>query len=232
MIIALNGYAGSGKDTVAAIIQYLKCANRGALTLDDVLKEYSSHEWWLEDQSGWEIKKFAGKLKQIAALLLGVSEDKFEDQEYKHRVLGHEWWTHCDEGYTPMTVRDFLQKLGTDGLRTGLHTDTWVNALMADYKPKETWYVRKDTGNMERYVDDTLPNWVITDCRFPNEAKAVKDKGGLVIRIDRLGVGPVNGHVSETALDDYAFDYKICNGSDLEALAFTVQNILLKERLL
>ena len=232
MIIALNGYAGSGKDTVATIIQYFKCCNPGELSLKDILENPLPHQWWLEDQSKWEIKKFAGKLKQIATILTGIPEEKFEDQEFKHRILGHEWWDTCDEGHTPMTVREFLQKLGTDGLRTGLHTDTWVNALMADYKPRETWYVRKDLGVMEKYTESELPNWVITDCRFPNEAKAVKDKGGLVIRIDRLGNKPVNDHPSETALDDYAFDYKICNGSDLEALAFTVQGILIKEKLL
>ena len=100
-----------------------------------------------------------------------------------------------------------LQKLGTDAIRDGLHPDAWVNALMAEYR----WQ-----------------NWVITDCRFPNEAKAVKDNGGVVIRIERPGVGPVNSHPSETALDNWDFDHKIMNGSDLVALRFTTEVILNK----
>jgi hypothetical protein len=131
----------------------------------------------------------------------------FEDQTFKNTSLGRQWWTINEDGVVPMTVRDMLQKLGTDAIRDGLHPDAWVNALMADYR----WQ-----------------NWVITDCRFPNEAKAVRDNGGVVIRIERPGVGPVNSHPSETALDNWDFDYKIMNGSDLVALKFTTEVILNK----
>ena len=30
------------------------------------------------------------------------------------------------------------------------------------------------------------PNWIITDCRFPNEAKAIKDRDGISIRVNRI----------------------------------------------
>jgi penicillin V acylase-like amidase (Ntn superfamily) len=33
------------------------------------------------------------------------------------------------------------------------------------------------------------PNWIITDTRFPNELKTVKDKGGITIRVNRSPVG-------------------------------------------
>lgn len=65
-------------------------------------------------------------------------------------------------------------------------------------------------------------NWIITDVRFPNEAEAIKDRGGFIIRIDRPGVEPVNAHPSETALDNWDFDYRIANASDLVALKQTV----------
>ena len=188
MIIGISGYSGSGKDTIGAIIQYLNCDNVGNLTIEDVCKDYSSHEWWLQDQSGWEVMKFAGKLKDIASHLTGIDREKFEDQEFKKEVLGQEWWTTCDEGLQPMTVRDLLQKLGTECMRTGLHTNTWVNALFADYNPDEDGY---------------YPNYVITDTRFDNEAKAIKDKEGIIIRVERPGVSPINAHPSETGLDNW-----------------------------
>ena len=150
--------------------------------------------------------KFAGKLKDIASHLTGIPIEDFEDQEFKKTNLGPEWWTTCDEGHQPMTVRDFLQKLGTDALRNGLHTNVWVNALMADY--------------------DEDSNWVITDTRFPNEAQAIKDKGGIVIRVDRPGVKPINTHPSETGLDNWKFDYTIANVSDIFDLKQTVEQIL------
>lgn len=33
--------------------------------------------------------------------------------------------------------------------------------------------------------------------RFPNEADAIRDLGGLVVRVERPGVGPLSDHVSE-----------------------------------
>ena len=212
MIIGINGYSGSGKDTVGTIIQYLNCHNVEGHPIEKVATNYKEHEWWLEEQSGWEIRKFAGKLKDIAGHLTGIDIEDFEDQEFKKTNLGREWWTTCDEGYQPMTVRDFLQKLGTDALRNGLHDNVWVNALMADYTEES--------------------DWIITDTRFPNEAQAIKDKGGIIIRVDRPGIKPINNHPSETGLDNWNFDYKIANVSDIFALKQTVEVILKKLKLI
>lgn len=207
MIIGVNGYAGSGKDTVGKMIQYV-FSKETEITVDVVTTHYKLHEWWLEEKSGWEIKKFAGKLKQIGSILTGIPAEKFEDQEFKKTELGSEWG---------MTVRDFLQKLGTDGLRDGLHSNVWVNALFADY---ECVPADRAPGGWD------CDNWIITDTRFPNEAEAIKSRGGIVIRVDRPGVKPVNPHPSEVALDDWNFDYKILNVSDLVSLKQTVEQVL------
>ena len=203
MIIGLSGYAKSGKDEVAKIIQEL--------------------------ETGWHVKKFSGVLKKVASLLTGIPQDRFEDQEFKQSYLGSEWSlpveTPLDAVFGDvqfmqmMSVREFLQKLGTDAIRDGLHPNAWVNAAMVGYYP-----IHHDHApNGIEY-----PNWIFTDCRFPNEAQAIKDRGGVIIRIDRPGVGPVNNHPSETALDDWDFDYKILNASDLESLKQTVSVILNK----
>jgi hypothetical protein len=221
-IIGISGYSGSGKDTIGMIIQYLNCSNVGNVSIEEAIKDYKEHEWWLEDQSEWEIRKFAGKLKDIAEHLTGIPIEKFEDQEFKKTNLGPEWDVPATSSLVdgiidlsemrPMTVREFLQKLGTNGLRNGLHDNVWVNALMADY--------------------DDNSNWIITDTRFPNEAKAIKDKGGIIIRIDRPGVSPINTHPSETGLDNWKFDYKIANLSDIFTLKETVRGILKHAKLL
>lgn len=267
MIIGINGYAGSGKDTIGILIQLLHCESLGTASVDEVINNYRNNEWWVEEKSGWEIKKWAGYLKGIAAMLTGIPVEKFEDQEFKKTYLGPEWnyWTVSvindgklmfqkgrfntkeeADGYVghlmdvygqfqmeyvvgeqQMTVRQFLQELGTDGLRDGLHPNTWVNALMSDYKHKPTGTVYNDQGGEVL----ELPNWIITDTRFPNEAQAIKDAGGIIIRVDRPGVKPINPHPSENSLDDWKFDYKIMNGSDIVALMFTVHNILKKEKI-
>lgn len=219
MIIGINGYSGSGKDTVGVIIQYLNCRNVGNVSIEEAIKDYEHHQWWLEEQSEWEIKKYAGKLKDIASHLTGIDIEKFEDQEFKKTNLSSEWNIHG----MPMTVREFLQKLGTNALRDGLHSNIWVNALFADYNcvPAD-----RAPGGWD------CDNWVITDVRFPNEAKAIKDRGGIMIRVDRPGVSPINNHPSETSLDQWKFDYKLVNNSDIFTLKDSVKQILTHAKLL
>jgi ABC-type oligopeptide transport system ATPase subunit len=223
MIIGINGYSGSGKDTIGAIIQYLKSPDVGNITIEDVCKDYEKYELVLDEKSDWQIRKFASKLKDIASHLTGIDIEDFEDQEFKKTNLDAEWWTTCDEGHQPMTVRDFLQKLGTDALRNGLHPNVWVNALMSDYKKQ----LRIETNHPHsEHLTTRYPNWIITDVRFENEAKAIKDKGGVVIRVDRPGVSPINNHPSETSLDNWKFDYKVFNLSGIFELKDTMANIL------
>jgi DNA polymerase III delta prime subunit len=221
-IIGISGYSGVGKDTVGAIIQYLNCENPQS-SIEEICADYSEYEYWLDEKSDWEIRKFAGKLKDIASHLTGIDIEDFEDQEFKKTNLGPEWDYQIDEFNTPtkMTVRDFLQKLGTDAMRMGLHDNVWVNALMADYKGT-------DLGDWkgEKVYSENLPNWIITDVRFPNEAQAIKDRGGIIIRVTRPGVEPINDHPSETGLDNWKFDYTLVNSSDIFDLKESTRSIL------
>ena len=237
-ILSISGYASSGKNTVATIIQYSLCKSVGTATLEDVVKDYKANEWWLEEQSVWEQRSWAGKLKTIASLVTGIPVQDFEDQEFKKTNLGPEWASlkrrpgkrqdgifpkKADMELVSMTVRDLLQKLGTDAMRNGLHENTWVNALMADYTPTQVQWADGPVGG---YEDGPMPNWIITDTRFPNEARAVKDKGGIVVKVERPGVGPINDHPSEVALKDYPFDYTINNSGSLEDLVQSVKEFL------
>ena len=226
-IIGINGKIGSGKDTVGSIIQYLTSESG-----DPNSSRHRSYAEFLSKGGGyaprnfdhhyvsdWEIKKFAGKLKQTASLLTGIPVEKFEDQEFKKTNLGPEWDTEL-EYVIPMTVREFLQKLGTEAMREGLHTNVWVNALFADYKG----FVKEwdELGN-DKLVE--YPNWIITDMRFPNEMEAVVAKGGITIRVVRPGT--VTGtHPSETALDGNIMHYEIINDGTIEDLIEKVRQIL------
>jgi hypothetical protein len=114
-------------------------------------------------------------------------------------------------------------------MRMGLHDNVWVNALMADYKPE----LRIETNHpYSEHLTAKYPNWIITDTRFPNEAQAIKDKGGIIIRVDRPGVKPINDHPSEIGLDDWKFDYRIANISDIYTLKETIREILKHAKLL
>lgn len=234
MIIGINGYIGSGKDTVGSIIQYLKEYPNSKNQTDGKNRSYNSYvmDLGMGHQPTWEIKKFAEKLKQIASLLTGIPREKFEDQKFKQMYMSEEWdnpnpviYENGNKAWMPMTYREFLQKLGTEGIRNGVHPNAWVNALFADYTLQDYEYHGQANGQ------PVYPNWIITDCRFPNEAQAVKERGGIVIRIDRFKIaeeGNKNLHPSETSLDDWNFDYRISNNSTIENLIEKVREMLIK----
>jgi hypothetical protein len=230
-LIGINGYIGSGKDTVGRIIQE-QC------TYPDPHKKYTGQDW--------EIRKFAGKLKQIASILTGIPVEKFEDQEFKKAFLGPEWEykyriprvsLEQENIYyedRKMTIREFLQKLGTEAIRDGLHINAWINAAFSEYVP-----VHEISMRTSWIAGDTLvyPRWIFTDCRFPNEAQAIKNRGGIVIRVNRpelpvfdpIGDVPipiVKKHPSETSLDNWSFDWVIDNNGTMEDLILKVKIML------
>lgn len=239
-LIGLSGYMRAGKDTVGEIIREI-CK-----------KEYS--------YPLYDIKKFSYKLKQVAFLLTGILAEKFEEQEFKKTWLGMEWRrTLVDgdgvSGTGPMSVREFLQKLGTESIRGGLHEDAWVNALFADYKSKpcpkignkvviygSNWWKEDSKEFVEPDTHPELfgewwPYWIITDVRFPNEAQAIKDRGGVVVRVERkIHIGNIKpfqiAHQSETSLDKWEFDYRIDNGGTKEQLVEKVREMLIHYKII
>lgn len=144
--------------------------------------------------------------------------DQNEHPSFKTRWMG-------------LSPRKMMQLLGTEAGRQIIHPNIWVNALFSNYKGrKDHFSVAK-----EKYFD--FPNWIIPDTRFPNEAKAIKDRNGVLIRVNRKNFtkdgryevvhDPVeNPHPSETALDDYTdWDYIIENDGSLEELLSKVKQI-------
>jgi len=213
MIISVTGKIGSGKDTVAQIIQ--ECT--------------PYHKW--------EVKKWAGKLKAIAELITGIPKEKFEDQDFKYTNLPECWDRQVQSGRykttQSMTVRDLLQLLGTEAMRNGLHENVWVNALMSEYLAKT---VTVGINEFDIQEEDQMPNWIITDTRFPNELAAARTKNAITIKVHRPGSKSDEKqaqHASETALDHVTdWDYVISNDGDLSSLRAKVYEILEAEKLL
>jgi hypothetical protein len=95
-------------------------------------------------------------------------------------------------------VRRLMQVMGTEVGRNLFGENFWV-----------------DQAFKQLEHDDI----VFTDVRFPNEADAIRNKGGQVWRVNRLNGEPINDHDSETAMDDYAFDHTIKNYGTLNDLS-------------
>lgn len=248
MLIGVSGYIGSGKDTVASMIQFLVTKQKDLIPF--TFEEFQS--WEPSNRritSNWENRKFAAKLKQMVSLLTGIPVADLEKESVKNSYLGAEWQVSRDQEdklestvnrnkLTTPTVRQLLQQLGTDAVRDKVHPNAWVNGLFADYSPIKYSHPPINQDNLP--IIPVYPNWIISDTRFPNEAKAIKDRGGVVVRINRpedYKVGVVIGnkgyvipnprHSSETSLDTWEFDYIIDNSGTIEELLKKVRTMLL-----
>jgi hypothetical protein len=111
-----------------------------------------------------------------------------------------------------MTVGEMQQKLGTEAIRNNIHQDAWVLSLFGTY--------------------DENKYWVITDVRFKNEAKIIKEKGGIIVRLNgdpmksKTNDNRNMEHPSETELDDYdGFDYVFDNVSPIDNLRRFVKEV-------
>ena len=131
-----------------------------------------------------------------------------------------------------VTPRLLLQTIGTDIVRA-INPDIWINSLFRYYTMSDLTLAkmrRKGFSPISGFLD--LPNWIITDVRFPNEVKAIKEKDGIVIRINRESAYN-STHFSETALDDYEdFDYTIDNNNCIDCLIEKVKEILKHEKII
>lgn len=178
-IMGISGKINSGKDEIGNIIRYLTSGaevrggeyaywkpSLGHLTSDVAI---------IDD---WKIVKFADKLKECVAIMIGCKREDLENREFKETPLGPEWQT--EGSLEPSTPRKVLTQLGTELVRKNIHTNAWVNATMADY-------VHTNKIISYKEVDPTyaMPNWLITDVRFPNEAQSIKDRNGIIIRVIR-----------------------------------------------
>lgn len=126
-------------------------------------------------------------------------------------------------GFKEEKDRKFLQIVGTEWGRDK-DPNVWVNVVM-----------RKILG------ESTNANIYISDLRFPNEMKALKDAGFILILITRdeknrlenfkNDAGGSTVHASETALRGYEdqFHYKIENNGTLQEFYEKLDEIVRKE---
>ena len=152
---------------------------------------------------GFKRLAFADKLKELAEELNPVLDTKngtirLQDVLY---ASGHLDWEHAK---TVPAVRRYLQDLGTM-CRQVIGEDVWVNAAHnSAWLPERT---------------------VFTDVRFYNESRFIKDNHhGLIARVNRPGVGPVNDHPSE--VQHIAPDFRIDNSGSINHLEKEVERLV------
>lgn len=141
---------------------------------------------------------FADALKEVVYRLNPLFyKDEYTELRVQDRVDSQGW----ESAKKHPEIRRLLQVMGTEAGRQVLGENIWVDTVLNQIGDRDA---------------------VITDCRFPNEAQAVKDRGGFVVRVTRPGVEAVNAHPSETSLDGWNFDAVVGNSGaldDVEVLA-------------
>jgi rhodanese-related sulfurtransferase len=186
---------------------------------------------YLQNIYGFKRDSFAATLKDAVAAVFGWDRELLEGRTTESRQWREtvdQWW--ADRLNMPdLTPRLVLQKWGTEVARKSWHDDTWIASL-------------------ENKLSKAHNDIVITDVRFPNEIQAVRNAGGIVIRVTRgpepewydtalganAGILPdqkllkqLGIHPSETAWIGTKFDAIIDNNADgLDALYAQVKNLV------
>ena len=119
-------------------------------------------------EQGFQHESFANSLKDAAAGIFNWDRAMLEGDTSDSRAWREtidEWWNERLQ-IPDFTPRVALQILGTDILRNHFHADIWVLS-------------------MEARIKDAKQNVVITDVRFPNEVRSIRELGGKIVRIKR-----------------------------------------------
>jgi hypothetical protein len=236
MLIGLVGHKQTGKDTVAKMIQYIAFLENhdfeeGDFILDDILSGndvYDTEYSWGElteskvsEDSGWEVKKFSTKLKQIVCILTGCTMEQLEDETFKNSLLPD----RMQNPEKDRTYRWLMQYMGTEVGRA-INENIWVDDLLSSYIGKFS-HCPNDLPDTENNCEGctgngtgdcnailSYPNWIISDCRFQNEAEAIAKLGGVLIKINRNE--STCSHKSEIELKSITCDYIIDNSGTIQ----------------
>lgn len=205
MIIAFAGKKFAGKDVAAeALIDRHKFKRIG---LADKLKDITADVFQIDrtamDNPDLKEKPFSKPIEirssHIHDLFEILEEDGFFVSEDAYRAVCHEF---CAKPLT--SLRNALQVVDTDICRNYIADDIWLQ------------YFAKATANETGDI-------VVTDARFPNERKFLRDRGAILCLLNRPSIESTDTHVSENLLgtfDDY--DIVINNVGNITQLQSSV----------
>ena len=175
-------------------------------------------------------ESFASTLKDAVAAVFGWDRTMLEGRTKEAREWREQvdpWWAER-LAIPTLTPRWVLQYWGTEVCRRSFHDDIWIASL-------------------ENKLRNSKDNVVISDCRFPNEIKSIKDSGGKIVLVKRgelpawynLAVSANQGHnlaaqelkhlkihASETAWVGTEFDYELDNNGTIDQLFARTKNLV------
>lgn len=151
-------------------------------------------------QWGFQRDFFAAPIKEAVKVALNMTDDQV------HGTVDIKETVDPRYGITP---RWAMQSLGTEWGRTHIHEDVWALACMS------------------RIDSSSYPDWVITDTRFLNEARIIRENEGYLVRIVRPGAdnGQFEDHPSEREIGLIDAHVDIISDGTLAQLEAVAKNL-------
>ncbi|QXO12445.1 hypothetical protein pEaSNUABM49_00199 [Erwinia phage pEa_SNUABM_49] len=119
-------------------------------------------------ENGFHRVSYAESLKDAVSYIFGWDREMLEGSTPESRIIREqpdEYWSRVLE--REVTPRWVLQNFGTDVCRRFFHDNIWVFSL--EHKIRNMDY-------------DKI---IISDCRFPNELKMIRENNGIIIEVQR-----------------------------------------------
>lgn len=139
-----------------------------------------------------------------------------------HCGIGVEWMTQRELKELPMpglgvSYRHAAQTLGTE----------WGRAL----SPSGDIWLKAAAASMAEVMNIKGPDAVfcISDVRFKNEAKWVREQGGVIWRIVRPGLAPVRQHASESGIPTDLINRTILNDDNMDSFKTAIYDLALDQ---
>lgn len=141
----------------------------------------------LTDLHDYRKVAFADPIRMIARDIFGFTDHEMSDRVLKEQVVDR--WPY----EAPRTV---LKTVGTEMFREH-YPDVWIKCA-------------------ERTIDeveDSGHGVVVTDLRFANEETFVRNRGGIIVRVHRIGVEQTDPHPSEAYIGQIVPHFELVNDS-------------------
>ena len=171
----------------------------------------------LEQKHGFRRDSFAKSLKDAVSAMFNWDREMLEgngDDSRQWREQPDEFWSK-KFGKT-VTPRWVLQHFGTEVMRQHMHDAIWIDSCLSRYDGRPT---------------------VISDTRFQNELKTIKENKGQIILVKR-GELPTReqmqdkgAHKSEWDWMGWNFDHVIENDGTMEDLYNKVDDLVVSNKI-
>lgn len=243
LYIGLNGLAGSGKDTIAKMLNVI--LGHSWKSIEDAKSYYDNiytnptiiatfnniHE---NEPSRCMLIAYADQLKYICASMFGIPVSRFYLNKSNAWVCITDKfeYTEIEPSYNVVTCEEFYNK----SLSLDNQEKYWMS--LRDILVYVGTYILQQNINKQIFVNivrnkiheaqtenDELDYVVVTDNRFPHELDFIKENYGVTINIIRPEVKQLD-NIAEHSLDDQEYDFTIINDGTYDELFEQVWNLV------